>query len=149
MKKEYASLSRLSEQPPISLSKRDMEMLGLAQALAFSSNCFPHRVGAVVFKGNRVLARGYNRLGGHPFQHRWNKLGTTLHAEMHALILAAKDRESVEGASLAVARHSRKIKQGCSYPCDRCLPALIFSGIQNVICFSENDIPVKVRLTCD
>ena len=149
MKRHYTNLSRLSTYPVFEPDSRDLEMLSIAGALAVSSNCSPHKVGAVIFRRNRVLARGYNRLGGHPFQFRWNRKGTTLHAEMHALILASKDREAVEGASIAVARHSRKSTNGCSYPCNRCLPALEYAGLKNVICFSENDIPVKVRLSCE
>lgn len=149
MKTNYTNLSKLASQPVLMPNSREMEMLSIASALAQSSNCSPHKVGAVLFRRNRVLARGFNRLGGHPFQFRWNKKGATLHAEMHALLLAAKDRENVEGASIAVARRARNGLNGCSFPCNHCLPALVYSGISEVICFSENDIPVKVSLTCD
>lgn len=148
MKRNYTNLSRLASYPTLMPNAREMEMLSVASALALSSNCTPHKVGAVLFRRNHVLSRGFNRLGGHPFQHRWNQKGTTLHAEMHALILAFKDREDANGASIAVARHARKYSNGCSFPCNHCMPALEYAGIENVICYSENDTPVKVRLTC-
>lgn len=149
MKRNYTNLSRLADYPTLVPNARELEMLSVAHSLALSSNCSPHKVGAILFRRNRVLARGFNRLGGHPFQHRWNQKGTTLHAEMHALILASKDREDAEGASIAVARYARNSSNGCSYPCNHCLPALEYAGIKDVICYSEDDTPVKVRLTCD
>lgn len=149
MKSNYTNLSKLAEYPKDVPNKRDIEMLNIASALAMSSNCTPHKMGAVLFKRNRVLSRGFNKLGSHPFQHRWNRKGATLHAEMHALILAAKDREDVVGASIAVARRARSGLEGCSFPCNHCMPALQYSGVTDVICFSEDHIPVKVRLTCD
>ncbi len=145
----YTNLSRLSKYKSETPNEREMSMLSVAGALALSSNCTPHKVGAVVFKRNRVLARGYNRLGGHPFQHRWNQKGATLHAEMHALLLAHKDREDVEGADIAVSRWAKSGTDGCSFPCNHCLPALQYSGIRNVICFSDNHVPVKVKISCD
>ncbi len=145
----YTNLSRLSQYPATTPSEREITMLSIASSLALSSNCNPHKIGAILFKRNRVLARGFNRLGGHPFQHRWNRKGSTLHAEMHALLLASKDREDVEGASIAVARWTKSHTDGCSFPCNHCLPALQYSGIRNVICYSDNHVPVKVNISCD
>ena len=149
MKTFYTNLSVLAERPKSCPSPREMEMLRIADALASSSNCTPHKVGAVLFRRNRVLGRGFNKTTNHPFQFRWNHKSTTLHAEMHALLLASKDREHLDGASIAVARRARNGLNGCSFPCNRCMPALLHSGIASVICFSENDEPVRVNMRCD
>lgn len=149
MKTKYTNVSVLSEYPATLPDSRELDMLSIADAFAKSSNCTPHKMGAVIFRRNKIVARGYNRLGNHPFQFRWNKKGGTLHAEMHALLSASKEFENVEGASIAVVRRTKRKTNGCSFPCNQCLPALKYAGIFNVICFSDNDIPVKVRLQCD
>jgi deoxycytidylate deaminase len=141
----YTNLSRLVERPKGVPKPYEFNMLKIADALAQSSNCSPHKVGAVIFKGKRVLGRGYNRLETHPFQFRFNKVSQTLHAEIHAMINAYKDREDIDGATIAVARRARNGLHGCSFPCNRCSPALKHAGIRRVICFSEIDEPISLE----
>jgi len=94
-------------------------------------------MGAVIFRGNKVVSTGFNKMKSHPryANEDWYYF---LHAEMMAIINAKQD---LTGCSIYV---YREFKNGDGYalakPCDSCMAAIIESGISRVY-FTDNNNP--------
>jgi dCMP deaminase len=89
----------------------DENFINIALELASASKCVSKQVGAVIVKDGRILSTGYN---GTPAgftnccdhwdgkytedHHEWSKT-YEIHAEMNAIIWAARKGISIEGAS--------------------------------------------------
>ena len=113
----------------------DENFINIAKELASASKCVSKQVGAVIVKNGRILSTGYN---GTPtgFQnccdywdgeytadhHEWSKT-YEIHAEMNALIWAAREGISVNGATIYVTLE----------PCSECSKNLIASGIKRIV----------------
>ena len=81
------------------------------------------RLGAVLLRRRRVVARGRNRND--------NGCGlNSVHAEMDALFSTGKNRAG--GCHLVVARVRRNGDMACSKPCPSCAHALARAGIAKV-----------------
>ena len=85
-----------------------------------------HHLGAVVAKGNRVIATGYNRYrtnpkSSHPYKH--------LHAEMDALIRAG---DKARGADLYVYREGKDGAPRLGKPCRSCMSLIQGAGIRRI-----------------
>lgn len=106
----------------------------VTELISLRSPCLKHKVGAVIVKDNQILSTGYNGpspgiahcetcpiLDLPPGENR--NLCPAVHAEMNALILAAKRGISVEGASIYC----------LIFPCSLCLSCLITAGIVEII----------------
>lgn len=107
-----------------------------AMLVANESKCVSHHVGAVIVKDNRIISVGYN--GTTPGlkncndvfnennfdkdQHRQWSLDNEIHAEMNAILFAAKEGNKINGADMYVTLH----------PCNNCLKNISMSGIKNV-----------------
>lgn len=112
------------------------------QELAKQSNCVSHKVGCLIIKDDRIISMGYN---GTPAgfkncsevftdyfdreeHHKWS-LRYEIHAEMNALMYAAKNGIATQGATMI-----------CSLePCDNCLKAIIQSGITTLYFLKKYD----------
>jgi dCMP deaminase len=90
--------------------------------------------GCVLVKNKNVIATGYN--GSIPGDDHCEDIGCliidnhcvrTVHAEMNALVQAAKRGHAVEGATVYVT----------NMPCTTCAKALITAGISRVVVFSD------------
>ena len=113
----------------------DKNFLNIAKELSFASKCVSKQVGAVIVKDGRILSTGYN---GTPAgyincsehwkdeytkdHHDWSKT-YEIHAEMNAIILAARKGISIEGATIYVTLE----------PCSECSKNLIASGIKRIV----------------
>lgn len=113
----------------------DRNFLNIAREIAKASKCVSKQVGAVIVKDGRILSTGYN---GTPagFQncceywdgkytkehHEWSKK-YEIHAEMNAIIWAARKGISIEGASIYVTLE----------PCSECSKNIIASGIKKIV----------------
>lgn len=104
--------------------------IDLARVLGDNSKCCRAKVGAVLVKENRIISTGYN---GKPSG--WddstcsggcNGCRETIHAEINAIIFAAKNGMSTKDCTLYVT-HS---------PCQSCCLAIIQAGIK-VVFFEE------------
>lgn len=104
--------------------------LDLARILGDNSKCCRAKVGAIIVKDNRIISTGYN---GKPSG--WNDEACsdgcdgcreTIHAEINAIIFAAKNGMSTKDCTLYVT-HS---------PCQSCCLAIIQAGIK-VVFFEE------------
>jgi dCMP deaminase len=113
----------------------DTNFINIAKEIASASKCVSKQVGAVIVKNDRILSTGYN---GTPtkFQnccdywdneytnkhHEWSKT-YEIHAEMNAIIWAARKGISIEGATIYVTLE----------PCSECSKNIIASGIERIV----------------
>lgn len=113
----------------------DTIFINIAKEIASASKCVSKQVGAVIVKDGRILSTGYN---GTPAgyknccdywdgkytkdHHEWSKT-YEIHAEMNAIIWAARKGISIEGATIYVTLE----------PCSECSKNLIASGIERIV----------------
>jgi dCMP deaminase len=113
----------------------DKNFINIAKEIASASKCVSKSVGAVIVKDGRILSTGYN--GTPPGyincndywddkytkeHHDWSKT-YEIHAEMNAIIWAARKGISIEGATIYVTLE----------PCSECSKNLIASGISRIV----------------
>ncbi len=112
----------------------DEYFLKLAMLVSERSTCPRMHCGCVLVKGKHLIATGYN--GSIPGDAHCNDTGCmivdnhcvrTVHAEMNALVQAAKYGNSVDGATAYVT----------NMPCTACAKAIISAGITRVVIFSD------------
>lgn len=112
----------------------DEYFLKLAMLASERATCPRMHCGCVLVKNKDVIATGYN--GSIPGDDHCDQVGClmvdnhcvrTVHAEMNALIQAAKRGHAVEGATAYVT----------NMPCTTCAKALITAGIKRVVVFSD------------
>jgi len=116
----------------------DEYFMEMAVLTAKRSTCLRRQVGAVIVKDKHVVASGYNgaptglshcdELGGCLRQQlgvpsgQRHELCRALHAEQNAIIQAAAQGNSIDGASIYVTNH----------PCIICAKMIINAGIKKV-----------------
>jgi dCMP deaminase len=125
----------------------DRNFINIAKEIASASKCVSKQVGAVIVKDGRILSTGYN---GTPAgyknccdhwdgqytseHHNWSKT-YEIHAEMNAIIWAARKGISIEGATIYVTLE----------PCADCSKNIIQSGIKRIVYekyYEHNDSPI-------
>jgi len=119
------------------MSKRpgwDEYFLKLAMLASERATCPRMHCGCVLVKSKDVVATGYN--GSIPGDDHCDEVGClvvddhcvrTVHAEMNALVRAAKRGHAIEGSTAYVT----------NMPCSTCAKALIAAGIKRVVIFSD------------
>jgi dCMP deaminase len=112
----------------------DDYFLKLAMLASERATCPRMHCGCVLVKDKNVIATGYN--GSIPGDEHCEDVGClvidnhcvrTVHAEMNAVVQAAKRGHGVEGATAYVT----------NMPCTACAKALIAAGIKRVVIFSD------------
>ena len=111
----------------------DEYFMNIARVVSSRATCDRKHVGAVIVRDRTILSTGYNgSIRGMP---HCDEVGhimedghcvATIHAEMNAIIQAARNGVRIEGASAYVT----------ASPCWNCFKALANAGIQR-ICFGE------------
>lgn len=123
------------------MNKWDERFVKIAQEVASWSKDPGTKVGAVLVSDKRILASGYN---GFPsgisdtferYADREVKLAYTVHAEVNALLNAAKNGAKTEGSILYTTFH----------PCVNCAASVIQGGIDKVVCPSVESAPERWR----
>ena len=98
------------------------------------ATCPRMHCGCVLVKNKNVISTGYN--GSIPGDEHCEEIGClivvnycvrTVHAEMNALVQAAKRGHAVDGATAYVT----------NMPCTTCAKALITAGVKRVVVFSD------------
>ena len=113
----------------------DRNFINIATEIATASKCVSKNVGAVIVKNGRILSTGYNGTppgytnccdhwnGEYTSEHHeWSKT-YEIHAEMNALIWAAREGISVKDATIYVTLE----------PCSDCSKNIIASGIKRIV----------------
>ena len=107
----------------------------LASNLAKKSHCVKIKVGAVLTKDTRIISLGYNGppAGTHNCDEEWPQTGCArdrkgscslaLHAEENAILYAAKNSVSLEGATLYTTLS----------PCLACARTIYTMGVKKVV----------------
>lgn len=112
------------------LDKWDERFLRVAREVSEWSKDPGTRVGAVLVRDRRIIATGYN---GFPegiadteerYRDRESKLSLTVHAEVNALLNAAKNGAQTKGSTLYVTFP----------PCVNCSTCIIQAGVAKVVC---------------
>ena len=117
----------------------DANFINIATEIASASKCVSKQVGAVIVKDGRILSTGYNGTPAGftnccdywkgeytPEHHEWSKT-YEIHAEMNAIIWAAREGISIEGATIYVTLE----------PCSECSKNVIASGIKRIVYAKE------------
>lgn len=115
-----------------------------ALVTAKASKCTYFQVGAVIVKNDRIISHGYNGTPagfpedcpdyfcGDPAQREAHHLfseNTTIHAEMNALLWAAREGIAIDGAVLYATLQ----------PCHNCIKASVGAGIKTIIYLESYD----------
>ena len=112
----------------------DEYFLKLAMLASERATCPRMHCGCVLVDNKNVISTGYN--GSIPGDDHCEDVGClivdnhcvrTVHAEMNALVQAAKRGHAVEGATAYVT----------NMPCTACAKALITAGVKRVVVFSD------------
>ena len=123
------------------MDKWDDRFLRIAEEVATWSKDPGTRVGAVLVLDRRIIATGYN---GFPqgisdtferYDDRETKLRLTVHAEVNAILNAAKSGAKTKGSTLYVTFP----------PCVHCSSSVIQSGVERVVCPAVESAPVRWR----
>jgi dCMP deaminase len=113
----------------------DKNFINIAKEISSASNCVSKQVGAVIVKNGRILSTGYNGTpagfincddywkGKYTSQHHQWSQTYEIHAEMNAIIWAAREGISINGATIYVTLE----------PCSQCSKNLIASGIKKIV----------------
>jgi dCMP deaminase len=113
----------------------DRNFINIAHEIARASKCVSKQVGAVIVRDGRILSTGYN---GTPAgyinccthwdnkytseHHEWSKT-YEIHAEMNAIIWAAREGIRIKDATIYVTLE----------PCSDCSKNIIASGIKRIV----------------
>ncbi len=118
---------------PIDRTPWDQYFMNIARVVSSRATCDRKYVGAVIVRDKTILSTGYNGSirgmphcteGGHMMVE--GHCVATIHAEMNAIIQAARNGVRIEGASIYIT----------ASPCWSCFKALANAGIQR-ICYGE------------
>ncbi|MDP2090865.1 MAG: deaminase [Candidatus Gracilibacteria bacterium] len=113
----------------------DINFMNIAYEIATGSKCVSKHTGAVIVKENRILSTGYNGTpagyinccdywkGEYTKDHHDWSYKYEIHAEMNALIWAARNGIKIEGATL----------YSTYQPCFDCTRAIIAAGIKRIV----------------
>ncbi len=91
-----------------------------------------YRLGAVITKGHRVLATGYNQLAYCSL----NNFKNSKHAEMAAILKVLRKPDglsSLAGATIYVSRITATGKTAIARPCKKCMDLIVSVGIKSII----------------
>ena len=120
--------------------EKDMHLGIIERAIeeARSSDYHPYKMGAVLFKGPRIMSSGHNEIRGNGKIHpKYKYFDNTIHAEQSA-ILNLKDWNKAKNADMLIVRINNSGKFSLAYPCPMCQSFLKFLGI-NKVYFSNRD----------
>jgi deoxycytidylate deaminase len=100
---------------------------------------YNYQMGAVIFKGKKVISVGYNKGFAwsrklHPRFKKWN---TSIHCESAAILNA---RQDLKGADILVVRVNKNGEYRNARPCKHCLMYISYVGIRRVF-FSISTFP--------
>lgn len=102
-------------------------LIDLASKVSLLSDHHTHKIGCVLFRGNRTIAVASNMLKTHPLSPDPYQ---TQHAEFRTALLAGFD--NIQGASIFLFRKTRKGDLANARPCPICMKFIQLHGIVEV-----------------
>lgn len=132
------------------MKNKDQLFMNIAKLISQKSSCISIKVGCVIVKDQRIISMGYNgtpsgyincnqyfeknqqiiqNLSFRQYHHQWSNIHE-IHAEMNAIMFAARKGISVDGATL----------YSTVFPCQHCLKNIVQSGIISVIYINDYDL---------
>ena len=101
-------------------------------------SAFRTRMGAVIFKGSRIVSSGHNSLRSSSFIFsKYKRYYNSMHAEQAALV--GLDWSKLKGYSILVLKISKtKEMLSMAKPCNLCMDLLSIVGIKNIY-YSNSD----------
>lgn len=111
----------------------------IAKTIGENSKCGRKKVGALIVKDNRIISTGYNGLASGSDDSICSPKCTgcevTIHAEMNAILFAAKNGVKLEGSTMY-----------CNYsPCLNCAKHILNSGIKVLLFNKRYEKPEGLR----
>jgi dCMP deaminase len=113
----------------------DKNFLNIAYELATASKCVSRQTGSVIVKWGRIVSTGYNGTpawyencrdhfnGEYTKEHHDWSYKYEIHAEMNAIVWAAREWISIQGGTIY-----------CTYePCFDCTRAIIAAGLVRIV----------------
>ena len=122
-------------------NKWDKRFIEVARLVASWSKYPGAKMGAVLVKNRRILATGYNGIPANIDDatvlegDRYTRLAYTIHAEINAILNAAKHGAKVEGATIYINAD----------PCVDCCKAMVQSGIKRIVVPQDSDAEFSKR----
>lgn len=105
--------------------------------MAEKSSYYPFRLGAVLFKGKRILSSGYNGVRAHRMMtSKYYRFTNSLHAEMRTIFEAGLD--NCKGCSILVIRMNLSDSIQFARPCNECMALIKHVGIKNIYYSGRN-----------
>ena len=112
------------------------------------SEYHPYKIGAVVFKGSRILSSGHNELRGNGKIHpKYKNFENSLHAEQ-AAILNLKEWEKAKGANILIIRLNKSGNLSLGYPCPMCQQMIKHLGLNKVF-YSDRQGHISMTKVCN
>lgn len=107
--------------------KRIQKLINHAKRISDYSE-YKFKLGAVIFKGNRIISTGFNKNKTHPKFNRYFK-HATVHAEIDAILHSS---ENLVGTSMMVCRTTNTDRPAMAKPCAMCVQVMYEFGIKEV-----------------
>ena len=111
---------------------------------ANKSTCHPYKVGAVVFKNNRIISSGHNQIRHNSINNKYKKYKEALHAEQDAVL--GLDWNNIKGCSILVVRLNYNGNISMGKPCDMCTNMIKYIGIKKMYYSNYNGEIVLEKL---
>ena len=113
---------------PKCIIRRSIQLAGL-------STNDKYRLGAVVFKGSRIISEGYNKFRSCGIPSIYKKYPLTLHAEQDCINNV--NWKKLKGKSILVVRINKHDELLLAHPCKYCMNTIKHIGIKNIY-YSDN-----------
>lgn len=139
--------------------KKHMYFLDICYAISKHGQCLRGNFGAIIVKDGIIIGTGFNGPAkGVPYCRKCRRanhipgegynLCIAVHAEINAILDAAKKGKSSEGATMYVDSHNRQFRDDIVYnkgmgwfPCDNCARAIVNADIEWVVVRKTPDKP--------
>lgn len=133
---------------------KDEYYLNIAKEVAERSTCFRNKGGAIIVKGDQIVAAGYIGAPRNtkdcferneclrdklkiPHGERY-EMCRSVHAEMNAIINAARAGVSVFEGDMYIYHRDKDGKEMDSFPCFICKKIIINAGLKRIICSTRD-----------
>ena len=107
-------------------------VLNKALESAKKSNFYIYKVGAVIFKGKKIISCGYNDIRSFSkINNKYKKHFTSCHAEQFAL-MNIPNKKNIKNASIFIIRLNISGKTSLAKPCEYCLKTIKSFNIKKI-----------------